>query len=104
AVDRHDPPHVEHLALRADRLEVRVVESQLPAEVLELARDDDGRAREQATLDDPAPEPGRLDRAGLILELRDRALDAAPERRLDPDVGHADPGAHDGSLLHAPTV
>ena len=32
-VDRHDPADVEHLALGSDRLEVGVVEGQLPAEV-----------------------------------------------------------------------
>ena len=37
-VDRHDPPDVEQLVVAAHGLEVRVVEGQLPAEVLELAR------------------------------------------------------------------
>ena len=41
---------------------------------------------------------------GLVLELGDRPLDPAPERRLDPDVGDADPGADDGPLLDEPQV
>ena len=58
----------------------------------------------QAALDEPPPEPGRLDRAGLVLETGDRPLDPAPERRLDADVGDADAGADDGSLLDEPQV
>jgi hypothetical protein len=37
AVDRHDPPDMEHLVVIALGLEVRIVERQLPAEVLDLA-------------------------------------------------------------------
>ena len=41
-VDRHDPAGVEDLgSLLGDRLELGVVERQLPAEPLDLARDDD---------------------------------------------------------------
>ena len=67
-------------------LELRVVEGQPAAEVLDLARDDDLGADGQASLDEAAAEPGRVDAAGLVLEPRDRPLDAAPEARLDPDV------------------
>src|SRR5204863_8832534 len=91
-IDRHDPPDVEHFALGPDRLEVRVVERQLPAEVLELAGHDDVRARKQPALDVATAEPCRLDRAGLVLELGDGPLDPAPERRLNTDIGDPDPG------------
>src|SRR6185295_1718469 len=59
---------------------------------------------EQAPLDEAAPEPGRVERPGLVLEDRDRPLDAAPERGLDADVDDVDAGAHDRALLDVPQV
>ncbi len=99
AIDRHDPPDVEHLVVVAFRLEVGVVEGELPAEMLELPGNDDAIARVEPSLDVAAPEPGRLDGPRVILEQRDRPLDTPPERRLDPNVDDADPGADDAPLL-----
>ena len=56
-------------------------------------------ARMQPPLDVPAAEPGRVDRAGLVLEDRDRALDASAERRLDPHVHDRDPRGDDRAVL-----
>ena len=98
-VHGHDPPDVEQLVVVALGLEVGVVERPLPAEVLELARDDDALAGVQPALDVPPPEPGRLDRPRLVLEHRDRALDPPPERRLDADVGDAHARRHDLAVL-----
>ena len=95
-VDRHDPARVEDLgALLGDRLELRVVERQLPAEALDLARDDDLAADLEPAIDVAAAEPGRVDRAGLVLEPGDRPLDPPPERRFDADLRDPDARRHD---------
>ncbi len=62
---------------RRRRLELRVVEGQLAAEPLDLAATRRPRRRREPALDEPAPEPGRLDRAGVVLEPGDRPLDPA---------------------------
>ena len=82
-----------------DDLELRVVEGQLAAEALDLARHHDLAADRQPPLDVAAAEPGRVDAAGLVLEPGDRPLDPAAERRLDADVADRRPGRHDGPVL-----
>ena len=88
-VDRHDPAGVEQLGLAhlpGEDLELRVVQGQLPAEVLELAGHDDLGADREPPLDEATAEPGRVDRAGVVLEPGDRPLGPAAEARFDPDV------------------
>ena len=99
-VDGHDSADMEHLVVVALGLEIGVIEGQLPPEPLQLPGDDDAVARMEPPLDVAAPEPGRLERTGLVLEDGDRPLDATPKRWLDSDVDDADPGADDGPLLH----
>ena len=91
-VDRHDPADVEQLGLAhlaREDLELRVVEGQPPPEVLELPGHDDLGADRQPPLDEPPAEPGRVDRARVVLEPGDRPLRPAAEAGLDPDVADA---------------
>jgi hypothetical protein len=97
-VDRHDPADVEQVR-RVRLLELGVVEHDPESAVLELARDDQLVARPEAALDEPAAEPGRLGRAGLVREERGRDLDPAPERLLDPDIGDPHAGRDDRAVL-----
>ena len=88
-VDRHDPAGVEQLRVVGDDLELRVVEGQPAAEVLDLAGDDDLAADHQPSLDEPPPEPRRARCCRCRLEPRDRALRPAAEARLHADVADA---------------
>ena len=100
-VDRHDPADVEQLGLphlAGDDLELRVVEGQLAAEMLDLAGHDDLAADEQPALDEPAPEPGRVDAAAVVLEPRDGPLRPAAKAGLDPDVADACLGRDDRAV------
>ena len=85
-VDRHDPPGVEE-GRAIVRLELGVVERHPGPEAAQLAAHDDRVAGLEATLDEAAPEPGRIDGAGRILQAGDRPLDAPPERCLDSQLG-----------------
>ena len=88
-VDRHDPAGVQELGLAhlaRDHLELGVVEGQATAEVLELPGHDHLGADVEPPFDEAAPEPGRVDRARVVLETGDRPLGPTPEARLDPDV------------------
>ncbi len=87
-VDRDDPAGVEDLRLAGKDLELRVVQGQLPPEVLDLPGHDDLAADRQSTLDEAPPEPRGVDGARVVLEPRDRALDPSPEPRLHADVAH----------------
>ena len=98
-VDRHDPAGVEDLRVLADGLELRVVEGQPPAEMLDPARDHDLPADSQAALDEPAAEPGGVDAPGLVLQPGDRSLDPPPERRFHPYVRDPDASRHDRPVL-----
>ena len=97
-VDRHDPAGVEQLGVLGDDLELGVVEGQLAAEMLDLARHDDLGPDEQAALDESPAEPGRVDAPGVVLEACDRALGPAAEAGLDADVADARLGGDDRAV------
>ena len=73
-------------------LELRVIERHPVAEASQLAADHDRIADLQASLDEPAPEPGGVQAPALVLETRDRALHPATERSLHAQL--ADPRAY----------
>ena len=96
-VDRHDPAGVEQLGLAGltgEHLELRVVEGQPAPEVLDLAGHDDLGADREPALDEPPPEPRRVDRARVVLEPGDGPLRPAAEPRLDADVADRGPRGH----------
>ena len=97
-VDRHDPAGVEQLGLArltGEHLELGVVEGQPAPEVLDLAGHDDLGSDVEAAFDEPAAEPGRIDRPGLVLEPGDRPLCPPAEPRLDANVADSCPRRHD---------
>ena len=65
-------------------LELGVVEGGGEAASLDPAADDDQVSLMEPSLYVPPPEPRRLDLAGLVTEVSDRPLNAAPESRLHP--------------------
>ena len=88
-VDRHDPARVQQLRLAhlaRKHLELGVVEGQPAPEVLDLPGHDDLGTDMQAPLDEPTTEPGRVDRARVVLESRDRPLGPTAKPALDPDI------------------
>jgi hypothetical protein len=90
---------VEQLGILRDDLELRVVQGQPAAEMLDLAGHHDLGADRKPALDEAATEPGRVDAAGVVFEPRDRALGTPPEARLDADVADACLGRHDRAVL-----
>ena len=84
-----------------DRLELRVVEGQLPAEPLDPAGDHDLLVHLEPPLDVPPPEPGRLDRPGLVASGPRPCAGRGAGTRAHRDIGHADPCRDDGPGLHA---
>jgi hypothetical protein len=86
-------------AIAAEDLELRVVEREPAAEVLDLPGDNDLAPDRQAALDEAPSEPRRIDAAGVILQPGDRALDPAPEARLDAHVADRRLDRHDRAVL-----
>jgi len=89
-IDGHDAPGMEDRGTVV-ALEFGVVERQAPAELPQLPADDHRVAGPQPPFDVPAPEPGGIGRAGVVLKDGDGPLDTAAERGLDPQVGDANP-------------
>src|SRR4029079_4841283 len=56
-------------------------------------------AREQPALDVATPEPGRLDRPGVVTEDRHGPLDLPAENGLALDIDAVDPRTDDGAVL-----
>ena len=97
-VDRDDPTDMEQLRLAelaGEDLELRVVEGQPPPEMLDLPGHDHLCADRQPPLDEPAAEPGGVDRARVVLEAGDGPLRPATEPGLDPEVADAGLGGDD---------
>ena len=83
-IDRHDPARVQQLRLAdlaGEHLELGVVDRQPSSEVLDLPGHDDLGSDVESPLDEPAPEPRRVDRARVVLEAGDRPLGPARESR-----------------------
>ena len=94
-IDRHDPAGVQQCRAVVG-LEFRVIERHPVAESPQLAADHDRVADLQASLDEAPPEPRGIQAPGLVLEPRDRALHATPERGLNAQL--ADPYARRNHL------
>ena len=92
-VDRDDPAGVEEVPLGVLALELRVVEDDREAALLEPAADHERVAGRDPPLDEAPAEPDRLGLAGLVADDRDRPLDPPPVGLLDPDRADDDPGA-----------